>query len=181
MKLKTTLVDIKKSLRFDLKSFYRVRNNYIFKQLVPLLYCFREIRKFVNIFCDPRDSEFNYLKEWLPRVRVSVRGIRWSSKFTSNRLWVILYIIVNLAFFLLISNVSHPRSFSIPVTISIGIGLWLRKQNRAAFLWTLSTLYLSFCVWGNGDLKRNSQIPILVSQLTCTSAVPSHPIVWKPC
>ena len=87
-----------------------------------------------------------YLKAWLLRVLNSLFGIKCSSVFMSTRLWLSLYIKVNLFFFRLVSNVSHFRSDNMSVTLAVLVKFW--RQKRAAFLWTLSKVKTSF------DLKN---------------------------
>ena len=83
-----------------------------------------------------------YLKAWLLHVLNSLFGIKCSSVFMSTRLWLSLYIKVNLFFFRLVSNVSHFRSDNMSVTLAVLEKFW--RQKRAAFLWTLSKVEISF-------------------------------------
>ena len=60
-----------------------------------------------------------YLKAWLLCVLFSLFGIKCPSVFMSTRLWLSLYIRVNLLFFRLVSNVSHFRSDNMSVTLAV--------------------------------------------------------------
>ena len=83
-----------------------------------------------------------YLKAWLLLVLNSLFGIKCSSVFMSTRLWLSLYIKVNLFFFRLVSNVSHFRSENMSVTLAVLLKFW--RQKWAAFLSTLSKVKISF-------------------------------------
>ena len=89
-----------------------------------------------------------YLKVWLLRVLFSLSGIKCRSVLMSIRLWLSLYIRVNLFFSLLVSNVSHFRSENMPVTLAVLLKFW--RQKRAAFLWTLSKVEISFLLHFEG-------------------------------
>ena len=89
-----------------------------------------------------------YLKAWLLRVLFSLSSIKCRSVLISIRLWLSLYIRVNLFFSLLVSNVSHFRSENMPVTLAVLLKFW--RQKRAAFLWTLSKVEISFLLHFEG-------------------------------
>ena len=61
------------------------------------------------------------LKSWLPRVLLSLFGLRWFSAEQSIKLWVSLYMNDSLAVFLLVARVSQLRSLSISVTLAWGL------------------------------------------------------------
>ena len=74
-----------------------------------------------------------YLKAWLLRVLNSLFGIKCSSVFMSTRLWLSLYIKVNLFFFRLVSNVSHFRSDNISVTLAVFCWSFEGKNEQLFF------------------------------------------------
>ena len=97
-----------------------------------------DLRKKENLKTSFRILGILYLKAWLLRTQVSLPGTINFSVLISTRLWLSLYVSVNLFFFLLISKVSHSSSLSISVMLAVRLNFWMQKH--AAFLWTLSSV-----------------------------------------
>ena len=55
----------------------------------------------------------------LPHVQVSSQNLKYFSDLLSGRLYLILHIFVSLFFIILFSNVTHPSSLIISVTLAV--------------------------------------------------------------
>ena len=71
--------------------------------------------------------------------------VKWFSLFIATMLFIILYIIISLASFLLVCRLFHFRSSNIVLTLDLF--LWRPVTYHAARLCTFSILSLIFVVW----------------------------------
>ena len=85
------------------------------------------------------------LKSWLPRVILSLLGMRYCFHLPFKWQWRILYTVVSLDLLLIVSSVTHFRLWSMLVTLVVRS--YGPVQKWTASLCTLSTAVISYKIW----------------------------------